>query len=89
MPCGVLVIILYTTKKLNIQEAAEGGVDASCIPIVFYSQESNHSLKKAADITNIAPFNIVGSQLYPNQNPLGGKWEEGVPCNSGDAELYR
>ena len=73
------------TKKLHIKEAAEGGIDASCIPVVFYSQESNHCLKKAADITNIAPFNIVGSQLYPNQNPLGGKWEEGVPCNSGDA----
>ena len=33
----------------------------------------------------MAPFNIIGSHLYPNQNPLGGKWEEGVPCNSGDA----
>ena len=73
-----------TTTGLNIQEAAEGGVDASCIPVVLYSQESNHSLKKAADITNLSPFNIVGSQLYPNQNPLGGKWEEGVPSNSGD-----
>ena len=73
------------TQKLHIKEAAEGGIDASCIPVVFYSQESNHCLKKAADITNLTPFNIVGSQLYPNQNPLGGKWEEGVPCNSGDA----
>ena len=72
-------------KKLHIKEAEEGGIDASCIPVVFYSQESNHCLKKAADITNLAPFNIVGLQLYSNQNPLGGKWEEGVPCNSGNA----
>ena len=33
----------------------------------------------------MAPFNIIGSQLYPDQNPLGGKWEESVPCNSGNA----
>ena len=75
-----------TTKNLNIKEAAEGTVDSSCIPVVFYSQEANHSLIKAADITNIAPFYIVGRQIYPNQNPLGGKWEEGVPCNSGGAK---
>ena len=67
------------------QKITEGGIDSSCVPVVFYSQESNHSLRKAADITNMAPFNIIGSQLYPNQNPLGGKWQEGVPCNSGNA----
>ena len=28
---------------------------------------------------------MVSSELYPNQNPLGGKWAEGVPCVGGDA----
>ena len=54
-------------------------------PIVFYSKASNHSLNKTADITNLPPFHVVGSQMYPNQNPLGGEWSEGVPCTGGDA----
>ena len=37
----------FMTKKFT-----EGGIDSSCVPVVFYSQESNHSLRKAADITN-------------------------------------
>ena len=57
----------------------------SFVPVVFYSKASNHSLKKAADVTNLAPFHVVGSQMYPNQNPLGGEWTEGVPCTGGDA----
>ena len=57
----------------------------SSVPVVFYSKESNYSLKKAADVTNLTPFDVIGSQMYPNQNPLGGEWTEGVPCTGGDA----
>ena len=54
-------------------------------PVVFYSRDSNHSLRKAAGVTNLSPFDVVGSELYPNENPFGDKWEEGVPCVWGDA----
>ena len=55
-----------------------GMLEITCQDVVFYSSDSNHSLRKAAGVTNLAPFDVVGFELYPNQNPLGGKWEEGV-----------
>ena len=57
----------------------------NAVPVLFYSQNSNFSLKKLANITSLQTFDEIGREKYPNENPLGGAWEEGVPCNGGDS----
>ena len=57
----------------------------SMTPVLIFSQNSNFSLSKVSDIVNLLPFNVVGEDKYPNENPLGGEWVEGVPCTGGDA----
>ena len=57
----------------------------SMTPVLLFSQNSNISLNKVSDIVNLLPFNVVGEDMYPNENPLGGEWVEGVPCSGGDA----
>ena len=36
-------------------------------------------------ISNVPMFHVVGREQYPNENPLGGVWSQGVPCTGGDA----
>ena len=76
MPCGVLEI---TCQDVTLNAK----IQVSLTLLFFYSSDSNHSLRKAAGVTKLAPFDVVGSELYPNQNQLGGKWAEGVPCVGG------
>ena len=54
-------------------------------PILFLSQNANISLPKLANIVNLPLFHDVGRREYPNDNPLGEDWVEGVPCTGGDA----
>ena len=54
-------------------------------PVVFFSRNSNYSLYKVCDMVNISTFHSVGCEMYSNDNPLGGKWSPGVPCEGGDA----
>ena len=72
MPCGVPESIYLTT-----------GSEAQ--PVLFFSQSSNFSIAKLADIVGLKQFHEVGVELYPDQNPLGGGWVKGVPCTEGDA----
>ena len=46
------------------------------VPVLFYSQNSNISLKMLANITSLQTFDEIGREKYPNENPLGGAWEE-------------
>lgn len=55
------------------------------VPVVMFSQNSNFSLIKLCDIVQISRFDEVGREEYPNENPLGGEWVQGVPCSGGDA----
>ena len=72
----------YLEKKDEISSPFEV---LSKEPVVFFSQSSNSSLPKLCNLVNIATFNEVGSKKYPHDNPLGGKWVLGVPCEGGDA----
>ena len=54
-------------------------------PVVFFSQYGNYSLHKLCDTVNISTFYLVGREVYPDENPLGGEWPVGVPCTGGDA----
>ena len=54
-------------------------------PVLFFSQNTNFSIAKLANIVNLKQFDDVGRELYPDQNPLGGDWVKGVPCTGGDA----
>ena len=54
-------------------------------PVLFFSQYANFSIAKLANIVNLKQFHLVGTELYPEQSPLGGDWVKGVPCTGGDA----
>ena len=54
-------------------------------PVAFFSSEAHESLKKAAHLVNIPTFCSIGTQLYPNECPLGTAWPQCVPCEDGDA----
>ena len=55
------------------------------VPVVLFSRISNFSISKLCDIVSIPTFDAVGREMYPNENPLGGNWVQGVPCTGGDA----
>ena len=52
-------------------------------PVLLFSQYTNFSLKKLANILKLKQFDEVGREQYPGENPLGGEWVSGVPCTSG------
>ena len=54
-------------------------------PVLFFSQNTNFSLSKLANLVGLKQFHEVGRGMYPHENPLGGEWKEGVPCSGGDA----
>ena len=54
-------------------------------PVVLFSQNGHSSLAKLCDVVNIPTFDVVGQESYADENPLGGEWVAGVPCNGGDA----
>ena len=54
-------------------------------PVVFFSKCSHSTHPKLCDMVNVLTFDVVGCDRYPNENPLGGVWSQGVPCTGGDA----
>ena len=54
-------------------------------PVLLYSQNTNFSLCKLADVVQLPLFHVVGREQYPGEDPLGGDWMDGVPCNGGNA----
>ena len=67
------------------EEAVIGSGSSSTVPVLIYSQNSNYSINKVADIVNLLPFHVIGKKRYPHENPLGGEWVEGVPCTGGSS----
>ena len=72
----------------EVEMARSSSVSAALVskePVVLFSRNGHSSLDKLCDVINIPTFDVVGRKSYVNQNPLGGRWVAGVPCNGGDA----
>lgn len=54
-------------------------------PVVLYSCNTNGSLPRLCNMVNLPTFDVIGREKYPTENPLGGDWAAGVPCEGGDA----
>ena len=54
-------------------------------PVGFYSVDSHFGVSKSFSLCDVPSFHEIGTQLYPNENPIGGPWPIGVPCENGDA----
>ena len=54
-------------------------------PVAFYSNETHYSIMKAMEAMVVSTFYEIGTQRYPGECPLGGKWPLAVPCVGGDA----
>jgi histidine decarboxylase len=56
-------------------------------PIAFYSEDTHYSIVKAGIILGLQTFYEIGTQLYPEQNPLapGQPWPKEVPSVGGAA----
>ncbi len=53
-------------------------------PVAFFSADTHYSLTKAVRALGISTFQEVGSQIYPDQCPLGGSWPAEVPSVGGN-----
>jgi histidine decarboxylase len=74
---------LWSARNYLTVESTHG--EASMPPVLFFSQNTNFSLSKLANLVGLKQFHEVGRGMYPHENPLGGEWKEGVPCSGGDA----
>ena len=54
-------------------------------PVGFFSADSHYGVVKGFQVCDIPTFHEIGTQLYSNENPLGGAWPHSVPCEDGDA----
>jgi len=56
-------------------------------PIAFYSEDTHYSIIKAMSVLEIKTFYELGTELYPNDNPLnpGQEWPVEVPSLDGDS----
>jgi len=56
-------------------------------PISFYSEDTHYSVIKAMEVLEIKTFYEVGTEVYPNENPLnpGKEWPFEVPSLNGDS----
>ena len=76
----------YELESVNNENSEKFPPTApSKAPVVFFSEKSHFSLLKLCNLVNISTFDVIGKELYPDDNPLGGKWMPGVPCEGGDA----
>ena len=65
-------------------ECPPNNPNAFC-PVAFYSDETHYSIMKAMEAMIVSTFYEIGTQRYPGECPLGGKWPLAVPCVGGDA----
>ena len=76
------------TKKipttLYVQAKAGKGNENAFTPVAFFSEDSHYSLIKSTTVLEIKTFYELGTELYPNDNPLGGDWPTEVPSEGGD-----
>ena len=54
-------------------------------PVGFYSADSHFGVAKSFQVCDVPTFHEIGTQLYADENPLGGAWPRDVPCENGDA----
>lgn len=54
-------------------------------PVGFFSADSHYCVAKGFQVCDVPTFYDLGTQLYPDENPLGGEWPHDVPCEDGDA----
>ena len=54
-------------------------------PVGFYSADSHYGVVKSFQVCDVPTFHEIGTQLYADENPLGGAWPRDVPCENGDA----
>ena len=77
------------TKKipttLYVQAKAGKGNENAFTPVAFFSEDSHYSLIKSTTVLEIKTFYELGTELYPNDNPLGGEWPAEVPSEGGDS----
>jgi len=53
-------------------------------PVAFYSEDSHYSFTKCMAVLDVKSFYRLGTELYPDQCPLGGDWPTEVPSEGGD-----
>ena len=56
-------------------------------PVVFYSADSNFVLPKTLRMLGMHNFSEIGTQEYPDENPLGGDWPLVVPSKVGRIDI--
>ena len=80
---------LWSARNYLTVDSESTHGEANCAnnaqPVLFFSRNTNFSLSKLANLVSLRQFHEVGREMYPNENPLGGDWTEGVPCNGGAA----
>ena len=67
-----------------VQALATKDKPAAYTPVAFYSQDAHYSIVKSMAVLDIKTFYEVGTNLYPNDSPLGGDWPTEVPSLRGD-----
>jgi histidine decarboxylase len=55
-------------------------------PVAFYSEDTHYSIIKAMRVMAIQTFYEIGTEKYPNENPLapGQPWPKEVPSQGGN-----
>ena len=76
---------LWSARNYLTIEPSNMDSSSATQPVLFFSQNANFSISKLANIVGLKQFHEIGVELYPDQNPLGGEWAQGVPCTGGDA----
>ena len=54
-------------------------------PVTFYSEDSHYSFMKCLAVLDVTSFYRLGTELYPDDCPLGGDWPTEVPSEGGDS----
>ena len=67
---------IITTSSVNVPLT---------IRMLFVQLRMHFSIMKAMEAMVVSTFYETGTQRYPGECPLGGKWPLAVPCVGGDA----
>ncbi|SHF17373.1 PLP-dependent aminotransferase family protein [Streptoalloteichus hindustanus] len=68
-----------------VQDTPPDGAENAYSPVAFHSADSHYSISKALRVLGIPTFYEVGSERYPEANPLapGQPWPTEAPCQGG------
>ncbi len=72
------------TRTYYVQPKADPRKPNAFTPVAFYSEDTHYSVVKAMAVMEIKTFYEVGTELYPNDCPLGTEWPEEVPSEGGE-----